>query len=69
MCILGTEHEDWFGGFVMAETIFGTGALPHLLPVGANRVIERGDYIVMKAINLSGSTAKRIAMIFQGVHI
>lgn len=67
-CILGTEHENWFAGFVRAETIFGNGVFPHLLPVDANRVIEKGDYIVCQAINLE-ATAKRIALIFQGVHI
>lgn len=65
--ILGTERFDWFSDYVVCNTIFGEGALPHFLP-GEGVVIEKGDFIVAKTRNLD-STAKRIALLFQGVHL
>lgn len=65
--ILGTENVDWFADFVRIETIMGDGALPHFLPEDG-QIIEKGDFIVCSARNDDTST-KRIALIFQGVHI
>lgn len=65
--ILGTEQVDWFSDFVRVETIVGDGALPHFIP-DDELVIEKGDYIVVQA-RQDGSTDRRIAMLFQGVHI
>lgn len=65
--ILGTEQTDWFSGFVRVETIVGDGALPHFIP-DDELIIEKGDFIVVQARNDSSSD-KRIAMLFQGVHI
>ena len=65
--ILGTEKYDWFGGWVICNVIFGDGALPHFLP-GDGTIIQKGDFIVAKTRNMD-STAKRIALLFQGVHL
>jgi hypothetical protein len=65
--ILGTEQVNWFAGFVRAETILGDGALPHFVPE-EGMIVEAGDYIVCQARSDSTET-KRIALIFQGVHI
>lgn len=65
--ILGTEHQDWFGDYVICANIFGDGALPHFLP-GNGVVIKKGDFIVAKTRN-EDSIAKRIAMLFQGIHL
>lgn len=65
--ILGTEQTDWFSDFVRVETIMGTGALPHFI-TDNELIIEKGDFIVCQARNDNTST-KRIALIFQGVHI
>lgn len=65
--ILGTEQVDWFSDFVRVETIVGDGALPHFIP-DDELIIDKGDYIVVQARNDNTST-KRIAMLFQGVHI
>jgi hypothetical protein len=65
--ILGTEQFDWFSDWCVASTIFGDGALPHFLPAGG-MVIEKGDFIVVQARNLTAAE-KRIALLFQGVHL
>jgi len=65
--ILGTEQVFWFADFVRAGLIVGDGALPHFVP-GDGFVIEAGDYIVCQARN-DTSSAQRIALLFQGVHI
>ena len=65
--ILGTLQTLWFADFCRAETILGDGALPHFVPEGGI-VVEKGDYIVVQARN-DNTTAKRIALMFQGVHI
>lgn len=65
--ILGTEHFDWFSDWCAASTVFGDGALPHFLP-GDGQVIEKGDFIVVQARNLT-AVEKRIALLFQGFHI
>lgn len=65
--ILGTEHTDWFADYVRVETIVGDGALPHFVP-DDQLIIDKGDFIVCHARN-DNATAKRIALIFQGVHI
>lgn len=64
--ILGTENFDWFSGYIIASTIFGDGALPHVLP--EPQFIEKGDFIVVQARNLT-EAEKRIALIFQGYHL
>ena len=65
--ILGTEQVQWFSDFVRAEVILGDGALPHFIP-DDQLIIEKGDFIVVQARN-DNSSAKSIALIFQGVHI
>lgn len=65
--MLGTEEVDWFADFCRVETIMGDGALPHFIP-GEGPIVEKGDFIVCQALNQDAFT-KRIALIFQGVHI
>jgi hypothetical protein len=67
--ILGTELVDWFSDYVQARTILGDAVLQHFLPnAGAGMVIQKGDFLVCQARN-DNTTAKRIALIFQGEHI
>ena len=66
--ILGTEQVWWFADFVRAETIFGDGALPHFIP-DDQLIIKKGDYIVCQARANTASFERRLALIFQGVHL
>lgn len=64
--LLGTEYTDWFAGYLVCATLFGDGALPHVLP--EPQFIAKGNFIVAQTRNLD-STAKRIALLFQGFHV
>ena len=64
---LGTEKVDWFNDYVLCGLIFGDGALPHFLP-GEGTLIEKGDFIVAQTRNLD-TDAKRIALLFDGIHL
>lgn len=66
-CILGTEETDWCSDFVRVETIFGEGALPHFLP-DDTLIIPKGESIVVQAKN-GNTTARRVALMFQGIHL
>ena len=65
--ILGTQDYNWFADFVRIETIAGDGALPHYIP-GGGMDIKCGDYITATVRN-DNSTAKRIALIFDGINL
>ena len=65
--ILGTERFDWFSDYIICANIFGDGSLPHFLP-GEGTLIEKGDFIVAQTKNLDAE-AKRIALLFQGIHV